>query len=100
MLKIHLKKRHRDPKNFDLERLAKLCDGFSGAEIEEAIISGLFDAFSQGSRLEQRDPARQPERDGTAVAHHERGDQPAADLGAGPDPSGNGPSDTGHARTD
>ena len=27
-----------------------MSDGFSGAEIEEAIISGLFDAFSQGTR--------------------------------------------------
>ena len=53
VLKIHLKKRHRDPRKFDLERLAKVCDGFSGAEIEEAIISGLFDAFSQGGDLNE-----------------------------------------------
>ena len=41
--------RRRDPAAFDLDRLAAKCDGFSGAEIEEAIISGLFDAFSEGS---------------------------------------------------
>ena len=32
--------------------LARQCDGFSGAEIEEAIISGLFDAFSKGADLD------------------------------------------------
>ena len=37
---------------FDLDALAKQSDGFSGAEIEEAIISGLFDAFGQGSDLD------------------------------------------------
>jgi AAA+ superfamily predicted ATPase len=47
ILKIHIRKRARDPEKFDLPNLARLCDGFSGAEIEEAIISALFDAFSQ-----------------------------------------------------
>ncbi|HEY7088343.1 MAG TPA: hypothetical protein VH518_09665, partial [Tepidisphaeraceae bacterium] len=32
--------------------LAKHSDGFSGAEIEQAIISGLFDAFSGGRELD------------------------------------------------
>ena len=36
---------------FAVDELARLCDGFSGAEIEEAIISGLFDAFSKGTDL-------------------------------------------------
>jgi AAA+ superfamily predicted ATPase len=48
---IHLQKRAREPANFDLVRLAKLSDGFSGAEIEEAIVSGLFDAFAAGVDL-------------------------------------------------
>ena len=42
---IHLKKRHRDPKNFDLTRLAAATSGYSGAEIEQAVISALYDAF-------------------------------------------------------
>jgi AAA+ superfamily predicted ATPase len=46
ILRIHLKKRSRDPGKFDLAALARASDGFSGAEIEEAIISALFDAFS------------------------------------------------------
>ncbi len=46
ILRIHLKKRARDPSEFDLTALARGSEGFSGAEIEEAVISALFDAFS------------------------------------------------------
>lgn len=42
---IHLKKRKRDPANFDLDKLAAASAGFSGAEIEQAIIAALYDAF-------------------------------------------------------
>jgi AAA+ superfamily predicted ATPase len=48
---IHLQKRGRDPRKFDLAALAKLTDTFSGAEIEEAIVSALFDAFSANTDL-------------------------------------------------
>ena len=51
VFRIHLKRRNRDPGQFDLHRLARHSDSFSGAEIEEAIVSGLFDAFSAGSGL-------------------------------------------------
>jgi AAA+ superfamily predicted ATPase len=51
VFRIHLNKRKRDPSQFDLQALAKASDGFSGAEIEEAIISGMFDAFSDGTEL-------------------------------------------------
>lgn len=47
---IHLKKRKRDPVNFDLESFAKESAGYSGAEIEQVIISSMYDAF-----LENRD---------------------------------------------
>ncbi len=42
---IHLKKRKRDPGAYDLGALAAASEGYSGAEIEQAIISALFDAF-------------------------------------------------------
>ncbi len=42
---IHLKKRKRNPKLFDLETLADVSEGFSGAEIEQAILSGLHMVF-------------------------------------------------------
>lgn len=44
---IHIQKRKRDPKNFNLELIAREAEGFSGAEIEQAIVSALFDAFVQ-----------------------------------------------------
>jgi ATP-dependent 26S proteasome regulatory subunit len=47
---IHLAQRHRDPHQFDLARLAHGTEGFSGAEIEQVIISGLYDAFDDGER--------------------------------------------------
>jgi SpoVK/Ycf46/Vps4 family AAA+-type ATPase len=42
---IHLAKRGRDAGTFDLASLADAAKNFSGAEIEEAINSGLYDAF-------------------------------------------------------
>jgi AAA+ superfamily predicted ATPase len=52
IFRIHLEKKGRVPDGFDLEQLAKHSDGFSGAEIEQAIVSGLFDAFSKDSELD------------------------------------------------
>jgi AAA+ superfamily predicted ATPase len=52
IFQIHLTKRKRNPAKFDLDGLARMSEGFSGAEIEEAIISGLYDAFSKGTDLD------------------------------------------------
>ncbi|QVL29953.1 AAA family ATPase [Telmatocola sphagniphila] len=49
--KIHLQRRQRDPKSFNLERLAAKSEGFSGAEIEQAVISGMFVAFAERCEL-------------------------------------------------
>jgi len=43
---IHLTKRRRNPANFHLAALAEAADKFSGAEIEQSVISALYDAFS------------------------------------------------------
>lgn len=48
---IHLRKRGRDPEKFDLDRLAEGSEGFSGAEIEQAIISALHTAFAEGTNV-------------------------------------------------
>ncbi len=45
IFQIHLAKRGRDPQNFDLPALVAASKDLSGAEIEEAIISALYDAF-------------------------------------------------------
>ena len=52
---IHLMKRKRDPGRFDLSALAEAADGFSGAEIEQAVVCGLYSAFGQSRDLLQED---------------------------------------------
>ncbi|NNE20056.1 MAG: AAA family ATPase [Myxococcales bacterium] len=51
ILQIHLKRRKRDPSTFDIRRLVQLTDGFSGAEIEQAVVSALYTAFSHQQDL-------------------------------------------------
>jgi ATP-dependent 26S proteasome regulatory subunit len=53
VFRIHLERRGRRPDLFDLRELARRSEGFSGAEIEEAIVSGLFEAFSRDAELDQ-----------------------------------------------
>jgi SpoVK/Ycf46/Vps4 family AAA+-type ATPase len=48
---IHLQRRQRPPERFDLDALAAASDGFSGAEIEQAVVSSLYAAFSDHGRL-------------------------------------------------
>ncbi|MFC1671645.1 AAA family ATPase [Planctomycetota bacterium] len=55
IFKIHLTRRERDPAGFDLDELAARSNGLSGSEIEQAIVSGLFDAFSRDRELAQED---------------------------------------------
>lgn len=51
---IHLANRGREAKDFDLQALGNVSQQFSGAEIEQAIISALYDAFSEGRELTTR----------------------------------------------
>jgi AAA+ superfamily predicted ATPase len=46
-----LKKRERDASTFDVAKLAGASEGFSGAEIEQAIVAGLYTAFAQKQQL-------------------------------------------------
>lgn len=55
---IHLQRRNRDPRRFDLVEAARLSAGFSGAELEQAVVDGLFDAFAAGRELETGDLGR------------------------------------------
>ena len=48
---VQLRKRNRDPDPFDLNVLAAASEGYSGAEIEECVVSALFDAFYEGKEL-------------------------------------------------
>jgi SpoVK/Ycf46/Vps4 family AAA+-type ATPase len=42
---IHLKKRKLNPQLFDLQALSDASEGFAGAEIEQAVIAGLYRAL-------------------------------------------------------
>jgi hypothetical protein len=48
---IHLARRKQQGAKFDLAQLAAASEGFSGAEIEESVVSGLFSAFSANAPL-------------------------------------------------
>ena len=58
IVRIHLEKRNRNPHDFDIPLLARNSPGYSGAEIEQAIISGLYDAFDEGRPLRTGDIIR------------------------------------------
>lgn len=47
IFRIHLAKRGQDGTTFDLERLVSAAEGFSGAEIEQAIVSAQYEAMAQ-----------------------------------------------------
>jgi AAA+ superfamily predicted ATPase len=51
IFKIHINKRGRKVEKFNTSHLASLADEFTGSEIEESVISGLFEAFDSGKEL-------------------------------------------------
>lgn len=55
IFEIHLKQRGKDPSTFDISSLAKNTDGHTGAEIEQAVISALFESFAKEKELDDRE---------------------------------------------
>jgi SpoVK/Ycf46/Vps4 family AAA+-type ATPase len=55
IFRLHLQRRKRDPSAFDLDALARAAEGFSGAEIEQGIVSALYAAFSSRRELSTDD---------------------------------------------
>lgn len=55
ILTIQMKKRKRDPGQFDLDRVAAAASGFSGAEIEAAVQTSLYAAYSREQELSTAD---------------------------------------------
>ncbi|MEZ4401741.1 MAG: AAA family ATPase [Kofleriaceae bacterium] len=51
IIDIHIRKKRRDPGQFDLDKLVDITGDFSGAEIEQAVIASLYDAFDTGADL-------------------------------------------------
>jgi SpoVK/Ycf46/Vps4 family AAA+-type ATPase len=54
IFKIHLRRRNLAPGGFDLDGLAEASDGFTGAEIEQAIVSSLYTAHARGESVDNR----------------------------------------------
>ena len=51
ILDIHLKRRERKPEQFNLDKIAKATEGFSGAEIEQMVIGAMYAAFADRAEL-------------------------------------------------
>lgn len=51
IFEIHLKKRSQDPTTFDILALAAAAEGFTGAEIEQAVVAALYSAHAKGEAL-------------------------------------------------
>lgn len=55
IFKIHLLKRHRNPDQFNLQQLGIVTAGYSGAEIEQAVIEALYNAYGEGRDITTED---------------------------------------------
>src|SRR6185312_6704854 len=51
IIDIHLRKKNRDPGQFDMDKLIDATADYSGAELEQAVIAALYDAFDTGNDL-------------------------------------------------
>lgn len=51
IFKIHLSRRKQKAEQFDLSALADASDGFTGSEIEQAVVSALYRAYGGGSPM-------------------------------------------------
>jgi hypothetical protein len=54
-LAVHLRKRRRCPEAFDVDRLGRESEGYTGAELEQAIIDAMYVAFSDGREFTTED---------------------------------------------
>ncbi|MEM7364495.1 MAG: AAA family ATPase [Pseudomonadota bacterium] len=53
IFRIHLNKRDEQADDFDLETLASITPGFSGAEIEQAVVAALYSVAAHSESLSQ-----------------------------------------------
>ena len=60
ILDIHLRKKNRDPGQFDMDRLVDATVDYSGAELEQAVIAGALRRVRLRRRPHDRGPARRP----------------------------------------
>jgi AAA+ superfamily predicted ATPase len=57
IFQIQLGRKGRQPQAYDLEGLAKIAAGLSGAEIEQAVVSAMYRAFPEGREFDSQDIA-------------------------------------------
>lgn len=55
IFRVHLIKQKADPRSLDIPMLAEMTNGYSGAEIEQAILSALFEARVEHRPIVQHD---------------------------------------------
>jgi hypothetical protein len=55
ILRLHLERRKQPLAAFDLAALGEATDGFSGAEIEQVVVSALYGVFAAGRTLRMED---------------------------------------------
>lgn len=51
IIEIHIRRKNRDPGQFDLDQLVDATTDYSGAEIEQAVVAAMYDAFDTGNDL-------------------------------------------------
>ena len=61
ILRLHIARRDRDPKAFAIDRHAETARNFSGAEIEQVVVAGLYRAFAENRDLSDDDLKREIE---------------------------------------
>jgi SpoVK/Ycf46/Vps4 family AAA+-type ATPase len=55
IFRIHLTKRGRDSNSYDIAALVQASNGFSGSEIEQAVVSAMYAAFNETREFTTRD---------------------------------------------
>lgn len=52
IFRIHISRKNRDPEKFDLSALARATAGYTGSEVEQVVIAGMFRAFSRDKDID------------------------------------------------
>ena len=58
VLEIHIRRRKRDPADFDLFQCAEESEKYSGAELEQVVVEAMFNAFAEKREINSRDLLR------------------------------------------
>jgi ATP-dependent 26S proteasome regulatory subunit len=55
IFEIHMRKRDLDPLDFNINHLSESAEGYSGAEIEQSVVTALVETFNDGRTMTQKD---------------------------------------------